>query len=201
MVEKKPQRRKVLKGIGAGIGSFALLNSQSKARANPDGEHVGIAYDTLTKEESGRVTGNIISQNGSLSGAINIAGMTVPLNRLKKVESPRNSSDEMHVGSLTNKGLVRNNTPLKVQIERHDNHYSGMISRPSNEFGMLGFFTRSQETGMDPDELISRRRKHSRWKNSPHSFSTEKSGLPTDTGVKRLMELAKKKPLYDMGDK
>jgi hypothetical protein len=178
-------RRTVLKTIG----SSTIALSGISAAASAQGEQLrGIYYDTLTQEVGGTVTGNAEKRDGSLRGTANVAGFSIPLEKLQKTSD---SANPRYNGLLTEPRFRNGNQPLKVQFEEHNGrspHFSGTITHPSGRFGRLGFYL-TPDPNHDPAKATAANTPDSRWVNSEHSFSIPNQGIPTDTGSKRLGEI------------
>jgi hypothetical protein len=191
MVEKfsKPDsanRRKVLQGIGAGMVSVTGLSSS--ASALPDGDLAGIGYDTLTHRVGSEVTGNITERNGDLRGALNVAGFTIPLQELEPHPTSSVNANARFSAELTDREFRTDDVPLTT-ITQYDHHYAGILGRPSSEYGYLGFYVRDA-SNIDVEMALNRKEPHSRWENNSHSFAVPEEGVPTDTGLDRLMRIA-----------
>lgn len=178
-------RRTVLKTIGS---STIALSGFSTAVSAQSEQLRGIYYDTLTQEVGGTVTGNAEKQDGSLRGTANVAGFSIPLQKLQKTAY---SANPRYNGLLTESRFKNGDQPLKIQFEEHDGrnpHFSGTITRPSGKFGRLGFYL-TPDLNHDPSKAAAENTPDSRWVNSEHSFSIPNQGIPTDTGSERLGEI------------
>lgn len=179
------ERRTVLKAIG----SSTVALSGFSAGASAEGEQLrGIYYDTLTHEVGGKVTGSAEKQDGSLRGTANVAGFSIPLEKLQRTADTPNPR---YNGLLTESKFKNGDQPLKIQFEEHNGrnpHFSGTITRPSGKFGRLGFYL-TPDPNYDPKKAAAAKTPDSRWVNSEHSFSIPNQGIPTDTGSERLGEV------------
>lgn len=146
------KRRKVLHSIGASVGGVTALSTVGSAR--PSGTVVGISYDTLTQEPGKVVRGNVTEANGELRGALSIAGFAVPMEQLNVV-SADDGRRKRYSETLDEDQFVKDDSPLKVTVTDHGDHYSGILSRPSPEFGHLDFFARN-ESEINPGEELEK---------------------------------------------
>ena len=179
------KRRSVMKSIGVtSLGASGLTSVVSSRRPSFE----GVVYDTLTQEMSGQITGTIHKKQDELNGSINIAGYTLPINNLRKIEE---SSTPRYGAILEEEQYQEDGEPLKVELVEHtrlNHHFSGTLTRPSDEFGRLGF-TLVSGSRYDSGEVLETNTPDSRWTESPHSFSIPKQGIPTDTGSQRLTKI------------
>jgi len=180
-------RRSVLKGISAGMISVGSLSGNVTALS--DGNLAGISYDTLTQKPGSKVTGNININNGALEGSINIAGFSIPMNELKSHRSPGGNATSKFSAELTDTKFKSGDVPLSVTVSRYEDHLAGILSRPSPEYGKLGFYLRDAvETNIEM--ALEKRQGDPRWERKAQSFSVPETEVPTDTSPNRLMEIA-----------
>ncbi|WP_152419136.1 hypothetical protein [Natrinema gari] len=139
------KRRRVLQNLG--IGSVTTLSSipvVGAARNDQTQDLVGMSYDTLTHETGELVTGQIPARNDS-GGSIEVAGFNIPLGKLEEKSTKADRVRSSYAGVLHDEEFNSKNSrsdrkaPLKVRIDQKTDHVSGMLSRPSGEFGRLGF--------------------------------------------------------------
>jgi len=183
------KRRTLLKGLGVGaLGSIAGI--QTGEATTPSGQIAGASYDTLTGKAGGPVSGTINVDNNQLQGQLNIAGFSLPLGRLEHVEDTASNAKARYSATLSDSKFRAGDVPLKLSVRQEDDHFSGVISRPSTEYGLLGFFVRD-EARSNPDKSLAGLNPHGKWAESPHTFEVPKRGLPTDSSLDRLLEIAK----------
>lgn len=189
------KRRAVLKTMGAGtvgLGGFASVVSAD----NPTLE--GVVYDTLTQKTGGTITGNVERKNGELRGAVNVAGYSLPLESLTRVDQ---TSEPRYNAILEDKKYREDSQPLKVEFVEHTGpnpHFSGTLTRPSDKFGRLGF-TLVPDPEYDAQKAAEAKTPDSRWVNSEHSFLIPETGIPTDTGSRRLVQILDGTPTGENG--
>lgn len=192
-----PNRRTVLKSIGAGItvGSFA-----TRTTAGSGVQVSGITYDTLTHKLGGPVSGTIERGpgNGALNGRLDLAGFSVPCDELESRDASESEPYEaLHATDLTDDEFATTvdgeTQPLRVRIWEERNHLAGMLSRPTTRFGEVGFLvTERPEIDMgtateawDPDP---------KWigieNETDASFEIPDEGLPTDSSLANLQALS-----------
>jgi len=143
-----PNRRTVLKSIGAGItvGSFA-----TRATAGSGVQVSGITYDTLTHKLGGPVSGTIERGpgNGVLNGRLDLAGFSIPCDELERRDASESEPYEaFHAADLTDDEFATTvdgeTQPLRVRIWEERNHLAGMLSRPTTRFGEIGFLVKER---------------------------------------------------------
>lgn len=179
-------RRTVLKNLVAGAGGAVALSTS--AAASPSEDLVGVAYDTLTHQAASSVTGHVADADGRPRGTLDVAGFSIPVEALEEVEAP--AGERRFNGLLDDRRFVRDDQPLKVNFLAHGDSYSGTVTRPDGRFGMFGFKLFPAETGVDPERLAERRQPDERWMEAPASFEIPDTGVPTDTGPRRLARVA-----------
>lgn len=175
-----------------GLGGFASVVSAD----NPTLE--GVVYDTLTQKTGGTITGNVERKNGELRGAVNIAGYSLPLELLTRVDQ---TPEPRYNAVLEDKKYQEDGQPLKLEFIEHTGpnpHFSGTLTRPSDKFGRLGF-TLVPDSEYDAQRTAEAKTPDSRWMNSEHSFSIPETGIPTDTGSRRLVEILDDTPSKENG--
>lgn len=184
-------RRTVLKGIGAGaLGGVTGIGAAAGA---PTGRVAGISYDTLTGKAGGPVSGTVDVDDGRLRGRLDVAGFSIPLGELERLEDDGSKARARYAATLSGRKFRAGDVPLKVTVRREDDHFAGLLGRPDAEYGHLGFFV-DDEARIDPTTVLSTREARGRWAEGPHTFEVPETGLPTDSGLDRLKELARKPP-------
>ena len=189
------KRRTVLKmsaGAVAGLTGFTSAGS-----ALPTGSVSGVTYDTLTHQTGRPAHGNVAIKNGAFSGYLNIAGFHIPLDQLERVEGK--GTGTRFRAFLNDQRFRRDGYPLKVEITAYHDHYSGVLSRPSGKFGKLGFIL-DDDAKMNPEALAAAKQPDQRWVDSPYTFRVPETGIPTDSGIKRLKQILPEQASKNGGD-
>ncbi|WP_193790393.1 hypothetical protein [Natronobacterium lacisalsi] len=180
-------RRTVLKAITS--GSVALVSVTGNATA-AGFRFAGLAYDTLTHQTAGAVSGNVNSSNNELSGSIRIAGYTLPLS---EVDKNVNSIRDEYIGIFDDEEYLREYAdreyPLKLNLIRltEPERFAGTLSRPSSKWGEIGFYLIPQED-FKYDKTVRMHSRRQDWEESELNFTIPDEGLPTDTGSKRFVD-------------
>lgn len=178
-------RRTMLKSIGSSTLGIAGFSGTSSATGQ---QLQGISYDTLTEKVGGPIAGRVEKQDGTLTGQIDIAGFSIPLEALRRAGGSVNPS---YMGLLTGSRFTNGDQPLKIQLEEHTGpspHFSGTITRPSGRFGRLGFYL-TPDPNYDPVDAAEANSPDSRWVDSNYSFTVPNTGIPTDSGAERLANI------------
>ena len=149
-------RRKVLQTAGTTTMSGLLISGIASAN-NGEGEKIqyeGVAFDTLTLRVQDQASAVIKSKKDGITGSLKLPWVTLPLNNAKYTQTEKGV--EKLVGKFENKRVLDTKTlndldpdptvPLKLVLERSGYQVSGYITRPSREYGKLGF------TLANPDE-------------------------------------------------
>lgn len=180
----KYKRRDIMKVAGSSVGTSTLtgvVSASSKTIVS------GITYDTLTHQNGPNASGSVSkSSNGVLQGKLIVGGYNLLLEEVEQVQSLE--SRNRYVGFFTDQRFTTDDTPLKLDFFDHGDQLSGHLTRPGREYGKLGFMLFE-----DQDRRSSRAREaitpDKRWENSKHSFEVPENGVPTDSGIGRLMEI------------
>ncbi|SEM00133.1 hypothetical protein [Haloferax larsenii] len=186
-------RRKVLKSIGASatlsVTGTGLASATDRSRFG--GSVGGISYDTLTHQPGTSVSGRAKIKSDRLAGSLSIAGFSIDLSELSKSKVPKSSRAKAeYSGRFTKSKFVKDNQPLDIRIREHEDHLAGVLTRPSSKYGKLGFYIRddrkvnisSSFDALNPDPIT---------KNDSLEFVVPNKGVPTDSGLDRMMEIAR----------
>jgi hypothetical protein len=154
----------------------------------------------MTDIVSNRITGRVVRKSSELRGNATIAGYSIPMDRLKLANENREGGDDMFTAMLDSKQYKEDREPLEIAIFDRGDHFSGTLSRPSADFGMIGFHMQ------DADSYDAKRAKknHSQakeWEEHPASFSVPNKGIPTDSAPRRMIRLTKNHPAVTEADR
>ncbi|MFC5368403.1 hypothetical protein [Salinirubrum litoreum] len=191
---KEAERRTVLGLLGSGA---VISGVPSSVKAIPDsqgaGKVRGFSYDTLTHKPAGVVSGKIKKESGEMSGRVSIAGFTLPL---EEVETVDETSTAIRRRALIGGPEFTDEDGLPIKLDMREvkignHHYSGTVTRPGTQHGQLGFVLTTDDE-FNPIAELSALKPDKRWTESPHSFRIPEKGLPTDSSLDRLMDIAEK---------
>lgn len=180
-------RRKVLQIIGS--SSVGLVGFSGSVSASTP-EFRGVAYDTLTQESIGTVRGKIKQTNNDLQGKIDIAGFSLPL---EKLELASNKTKPKYTETFKEEKFQNDNLPLKFMMYDHsipNSHFSGTVTHSSGEFGRIGFYLTADQK-VNAEELVESRTPRNKLEESSLSFSAPKEGVPKDTGSAQIIKQLK----------
>lgn len=175
-------RRTILRMSGGSIGASALVGVVS---GGPREAMVGPTYDTLTHKPGVNAEG-AVDDGAELGGRLGIAGYDLDLGRLERSSST--DGTERYSGTFDEPRYLKDDKPLRLRIQRRNGQIYGTLSRPSGEYGKLGFMLFSgggQRAKQARRSLVP----DSRWVDSSYSFETPETGLPTDSGISRLSSI------------
>lgn len=185
-LKRNMRRRTVLKTVGISITLSGLAGGAAANR--PNGEVTGLAYDTMTDIISNRVSGRAVREKDSLKGNVSLAGYSIPLERLELAQSDQNDEETLFTAMLNDKRYKESDEPLSIRLFDHGDHFSGTISRPSPEFGIIGFHIMDAES-YDAEKAEEQHDPAKKWKNHPASFSVPDKGIPRDSSPLRIIKL------------
>lgn len=180
-------RRTVLKAITGGSAALIGVTGSATATGSRFG---GLAYDTLTQQTAGPVSGNVKSSNGELNGSIKIAGYKLSLSEVEK----KNSSGRFeYAGTFDDEEYLEEYSdkkyPLKLNLTRLTNpeRFAGTLNRPSSKWGEIGFYLIPQKH-FKYEPAVKAQSPRPKWEEHELTFTIPDEGLPTDTGSKRFVE-------------
>jgi len=170
--------------MSGGTAAFPAIGGV--VSGSPQVTLAGPTYDTLTHKTGQDANANLRQDSSNkIEGQLRIAGYELQLNSLesKDSESPGIQYTKVFDSPEYRKG----GTPLKLKLRVHQNQVSGILSRTAGKYGKLGFSlfdnyrrAKAHRQSFKPD---------SRWVESSHSFKVPKQGVPTDSGIDRLMDI------------
>jgi hypothetical protein len=184
MTGSNPLKRRTVLKMSGGTAAFPAIGGV--VSGNDQVTLSGPTYDTLT-HKTGRDAHADLRQDSSnrIEGQLRIAGYELQLNSLESVDSE--SPGKLYTKVFDSPEYQKDGTPLKLKLRVHQDQVSGILSRTAGKYGKLGFslfddYRRAQayRESFKPD---------SRWVESSHSFEVPKRGVPTDSGIDRLMDI------------
>lgn len=184
------KRRTVLKGMGAtaalGTTGYGVLANRHKGAVS------GVGYDPLTNIVSGEISGRVVRDGDQLNGSLRVAGFQIPMNKLELVPQSQSSADKFRA-RLTEKKFKKEREPLDIIFwdDPDPAGLSGLISRPSPEFGDLGFYLRDAGS-FNAKQAIKNEQPRQKWKQHPKPFSVPSEGLPTSSSPKAFQKFVEK---------
>lgn len=150
-------RRKVLQTAGTTTMSGLLISGVASA-SNSEGEKIqyeGIAFDTLTLKVQNQASAVVKSKKDGITGSLKLPWVTLPLNDAKYTRA-ENGTEKL-VGKFENKKVISTKTlndldtdptvPLKLVLERSGYQVYGYVTRPSRDYGKLGFTLANPDDG------------------------------------------------------
>ena len=190
----RKSRRTVIKSA-VGLGSIGAIGT-SAAQNSRVNTYSGITYDTLTKLEGGDINAQIDTRGNNLTGNLDIAGYDIPLDQLSANESSRRPAFQ---GVLSADRFLESQKPLTVKIAEFDGSYAGLVSRPTGEFGILGFNLIPDSGEVSIDDIQRNSGPENKWTQSRYSFNIPTDGIPTSTGMHRIATLGRSVNAVSLG--
>jgi len=182
-------RRSILRTIG-GTTAVALVGSGTAAAGDADAPYVGISYDTLTHRPQGRAEAEFSYDDDGLVGELRVGGFDVSVGQESPL-APINlrGRPEFVVESSQ---YERDGQPLKIRFQIGDGGVVGVATRPSGDFGKLGFsLGRADQV---PDDVLGSMRqmlvndgRGVKPKGYDHVPEVPDTGIPTNTGFRNLV--------------
>jgi hypothetical protein len=188
---KPVNRRTVLETIGgtAALSVGGAASVSGTERRSIGGRVAGVTYDTLTHQTGKPAVGRVTSNSNGLQGNLQIAGYSIPLDSLETQKATKPDHNyAKYYGDLNQREFQQDELSLRVRILEHEDHLSGILSRPSTRFGELGFYVVNEES-IDVREATASKSGDSKWKNMALRFNVPDEGLPTDSATRRLHEI------------
>jgi len=162
---------------------MSLVQGTSGAGEGP--EFRGVTYDTLTHQKgpvASAQVDRIATRN--LEGNLNIAGHTLPLGELEFKKSRGHSKKFGKV--YDSPQYIKDNQPLEVEVNVSSDSVTGLVTRPSGEFGRLGFILIEDASNKRDSIPIS---PDPKWVNSGIQFDIPERGVPRDSSINHLSEV------------
>lgn len=182
-------RRSILRRIG-GTTTIALVGTGTAAAGNADVPYVGISYDTLTHRPQGRAEADLSYDDEGLVGELRVGGFEVPVGQDSPL-APVNfrGRPEFAVKSSRHE---RDGHPLELRFQIGDGGVVGMATRPSGDYGKLGFSLRRAD--QVPDDVLGSMRhmlvndgRGVKPKGYDYVPEVPDTGIPTNTGFRNLV--------------
>lgn len=150
-------RRTVLEMAAAGtVGTPALasIGSATTGRLNLR----GITYDTLTHEFQAPASAKLkIDDDGELSGVLNTAGFPVDIGTRTPATPEAASPEQEYKVTKADDQFSRDGLPMKLRFVVSEGQITGTMTRPSGDYGRLGFVLVEPGTmGIDPSKVTER---------------------------------------------
>lgn len=136
---KSANRRSVLKSIGAASVGTTMMSSLGAATTGTR-KLKGITYDTLTQEFQGPASAKVtVEENGGVSGIFQMAGFKMALGEREPL-TPSVTIPQPEYEAVKQKNRhQRDGLPLKLRFTVSDTSMDGTMTRPSGDYGRLGF--------------------------------------------------------------
>lgn len=146
-------RRSVLSAIGSSSVGAAMMSSI--VSANPGQRQLtGITYDTLTHEFQRPAFADVtFDDDGGVSGTLELAGYSMEVGGSNPVTPDRTHPEPEYTVKKRANTFTREGLPLKIRFVAPNGEMSGTMTRPSGDYGRLGFtFTDPTKLDMSPQE-------------------------------------------------
>lgn len=186
------ERRKVLKSIGtsAGVGTLvgtAAANSEDRERL-----FSGISYDALTHKLAGTTAASLeASSDGGVEGYVRVGGFRIDFSDVNIQEINRDEGEVVYGTSLEGARYIKDGEPLQFQMIEYSTGVYGSITRPSPEFGSLGFTMADNDHNRSRFDLAE-----GLWNKGDGIVPDGYDEIPAvpDTGVPRNTGIASRRP-------
>lgn len=190
-------RRTALQSIGTVAGGSLVAPELVRARTAEPESYVGITYDTLTHRVQSGARAEISRRDDGIEGNLAIGGFEVPVGE-ETALAPTDSTQLPDYRLVqSEKSVSEDGLPLKLRFTTTPHCVVGTATRPSGDFGTLGFTLVASE---DVPELGTAREIESHVEKgllnegngiAPEGFesipSVRSTGIPKNTGFRNVV--------------
>lgn len=201
-------RRSVLSGIGGTVATGAITSTVALAKKEGKSvQYVGKSYDPLTDKEQGDASAALNLTRNGLKGRLRIAGFDIPVgqsnritdgNNHEKVETYRFVRDEARLAVVEDDERL----PLKGFVSILDGLASGLLTRPSPEYGNIAFSLNPSEQGFSAADIGRSLRPEQKVKGIPGAerVSIPATGIPKSNSINNVRRIVNANTQRPSGD-